>query len=241
MASRERKRPECPAPVSGMLVATPVAEAPGSPQNQSDDAMEKSRPSTPRHPVFSRRDMLQAGTIGLMGLSLPELHALQAAQSAGSSVSTRRAPRAVIYVLPLGWPRSARQLRSQARRSRQRSRRKFHAHPHADGRDPHLPEHLPRLAECSDKWALVRSLSHPTNDHSLGHHIMLTGRSEAPTGFSPARPNPTDFPSIATVAGRMLRQDAGHLPAAAVLPFHLIHSTGRVIPGQYAGMMGAAS
>src|SRR5271167_2091159 len=38
-------------------------------------------------------------------------------------------------------------------------------------------EHLPRLAERSHLWALVRSLTHGSNDHSAGHHIMLTGRS----------------------------------------------------------------
>src|SRR3954469_15620866 len=38
-------------------------------------------------------------------------------------------------------------------------------------------EHLPMLAACSNQWALVRSLTHPYNDHSSGHHVMLTGRS----------------------------------------------------------------
>ena len=47
-------------------------------------------------------------------------------------------------------------------------------------------EHLPMLAERSDLWALCRSLTHPSNDHSLGHHIMLTGRTPAPPGFMSA-------------------------------------------------------
>ncbi|SVC83112.1 uncharacterized protein METZ01_LOCUS335966, partial [marine metagenome] len=29
-------------------------------------------------------------------------------------------------------------------------------------------EHLPMLAQRSDKWALVRSLTHPHNEHSQG-------------------------------------------------------------------------
>ena len=36
------------------------------------------------------------------------------------------------------------------------------------------------LAQRSDKWALVRSLTHPTNGHTLGHYFMLTGHSVAP-------------------------------------------------------------
>ena len=40
------------------------------------------------------------------------------------------------------------------------------------------------LAACSDKWAIVRSLTHPYNEHSIGHHVMLTGRT--PTPVAPA-------------------------------------------------------
>src|SRR5437868_3145680 len=101
----------------------------------------------------------------------------------------------------------------------------------------YICEHLPRLAERSHLWALVRSLTHPSNDHSASHHIMLTGRSDLPAGFSPNRPQPSDWPSIAAVAGTLTRPQ-NNLPPAIVLPERLIHTTGRVIPGQFAGIMG---
>ena len=41
------------------------------------------------------------------------------------------------------------------------------------------------------RWALCRSLTHPSNDHSAGHHIMLTGRTMIPPGFNPSAPLPT--------------------------------------------------
>src|SRR5947208_3648494 len=44
----------------------------------------------------------------------------------------------------------------------------------------HICEHLPLLAQRSQHWALCRSLTHPTNNHSKGHAIMLTGRPELP-------------------------------------------------------------
>ncbi len=100
-----------------------------------------------------------------------------------------------------------------------------------------LCEHLPLLASRTDKYSVVRSLSHHSNDHSAGHHIMLTGRSDLPRGFDPNRPMPTDHPSIVSIVGAMLGRRPD-LPAAAVLPEKLIHSTGRVIPGQFAGQMG---
>ena len=98
-------------------------------------------------------------------------------------------------------------------------------------------EHLPLLAARSQMWALCRSLTHPSNDHSAGHHIMLTGRTQMPTGFNPSSPGSVDWPSIAAVANVATRQ-RHNLPPAVVLPEKLVHYSGRVIPGQFAGEMG---
>jgi hypothetical protein len=98
-------------------------------------------------------------------------------------------------------------------------------------------EHLPMLARRSHLWSMVRSLTHSTNEHSAGHMIMLTGRSELPTGFNPNRPGAGDWPSIAAVAGAVAAS-GNNLPPAIVLPERLVHNTGRVIPGQFAGQMG---
>jgi hypothetical protein len=182
------------------------------------------------HPRLSRRTLLEAGSISLLGLSLPNVLALRAAdQGAGP------APRSVIYVFLSGGlsqhdsfdpkPNTPDNIRGEFRPIATRTPGVY------------ICEHLPRLAQRSDKWAMVRSLTHPSNDHSLGHHIMLTGRSQAPVGFNPAQPRPTDFPSIASVAGALLPR-RNNLPPAAVLPFHYIHHSGRIVPGQFAGEMG---
>jgi hypothetical protein len=99
-------------------------------------------------------------------------------------------------------------------------------------------EHLPQLAQRSHQWAICRSMTHNCNDHSLGHHIMLTGRSPAPVGFDGTKPMGSDFPSIASIVNRLLPSGTT-LPATAVLPETLIHRTGRIIPGQFAGEMGS--
>jgi hypothetical protein len=98
-------------------------------------------------------------------------------------------------------------------------------------------EHLPELAKRSNHWALVRSLTHGSNDHSLGHHIMFTGRSEAPTGFDRTKPQSTDYPSIASLATALLPR-RNNLPPALVLPDKMRHREGRIIPGQFGAMMG---
>jgi uncharacterized protein (DUF1501 family) len=183
------------------------------------------------HPHFTRRSMLQAGGIGLLGLSLPDVWRLRAAAAQNGGP----APRSVIYVF-LSGGLSQHDSFDPKPDAPDNIRGEFH--PIAT-RTPgiHICEHLPRLAQRSGKWALVRSLTHPSNDHSLGHHIMLTGRSAAPIGFNPSMPRATDFPSITSVAGYMLPR-RNNLPPAAVLPYNYIHHTGRIIPGQFAGEMG---
>jgi hypothetical protein len=189
-----------------------------------------------QHPVLTRRRTLQAGAIGLLGLGINHVEMLRAlaAEAGGSSVSPPKA-RAVIYIFLSG---GLSQLDS------------FDLKPNApDGiRGEFKPiatttpgiqicEHLPLLAQRSHLWALVRSLTHRTNDHSAGHMTMLSGRSELPPGFNPSMPRPTDWPSIAAVAGAATRP-RNNLPPAAILPEKLIHFSGRVIPGQFAGIMG---
>ncbi|MFO0864455.1 MAG: DUF1501 domain-containing protein [Gemmataceae bacterium] len=186
--------------------------------------------ATWRHPRFTRRDLLQAGSIGLLGLSLPEVLAARAQAS-----SPARDVKSVIYLFLSGGlaqhesfdpkPEAPDVIRGEFAPIRTKT--------------PGLQicEYLPRLAARSDKWAVLRSLTHSTNDHSLGHHVMLTGRSDRPVGFDPASPRPSDFPTFASLAGKLL-PGRGPLPSSAVIPYHLVHDSGRVIPGQYAGEMG---
>ncbi len=194
----------------------------------------KHAPTQPlRHPVFTRRTALQAGAVGLLGLGMDHVAALRAL--AGSSGV--RAPRArtCIYIFLSG---GLSQLDSFDLKPDAPDTIRGEFKPMAT-RTPgiRICEHLPLLAQRSQRWALVRSLTHPTNGHSEGHMIMLSGRSQLPPGFSGNTPRPTDWPSIAAVAGDATRP-RNNLPPAAVLPDRLVHTTGRVIPGAFAGLMG---
>jgi len=102
-----------------------------------------------------------------------------------------------------------------------------------------ISEHLPGLAQRGHDWALVRSLTHSTNDHTLGHYFMLTGRSVPSPGFRGDRqPRAGDWPSIASIVGDVLPARNHNLPPAIVLPERLVHWSGGVIPGAYGGLMG---
>ncbi|WP_337176620.1 DUF1501 domain-containing protein [Paludisphaera sp.] len=186
--------------------------------------------ATPLHPTFTRRLAIQAGAVGLLGLGLDHLEGLRAA---GSPPGSRA--RSVIFIFLSGGlaqhesfdpkPDAPEEIRGEFRPIATR----------APG--VHICEHLPLLAARSHLWSMVRSLTHPHNDHSAGHHVMLTGRSILPPGFSINQPNSTDWPSIASVVGAV-SGPRGNLPPAVVLPERLVHNTGRVIPGQFAGIMG---
>src|SRR5262249_9268679 len=138
----------------------------------------------------SRRDLLKLGiggiTAGLLGESLIRAVSADARRPADNA-------RSVIYIFLSG---GLSQLDS------------FDLKPDAPGeiRGEFRPtptstpgirvcEPLPRLAQHSDLWAVVRSLSHPSNSHSHGHAMMLCGRTVLAPGFDANRSTPTDWPS----------------------------------------------
>lgn len=192
------------------------------------------QPAGGSHPGtgVTRRCAIQAGMVGLLGLGFNHLAALRAMAASKPPKTTAKS---VIYVFLSGGlaqqesfdlkPGAAREFRGEFKPIPTRT----------DGIE--ICEHLPELAKRSAKWALVRSLTHPSNDHSAGHHIMLTGRTELPEGFDPTKPKPSDWPSIAAMTGALV-PPRNNLPPAIVLPDKIIHNTGRVIPGQFGGLLG---
>src|SRR5262245_2743673 len=134
-----------------------------------------------QHPLVSRRTAIQAGAVGLLGLGMEHLPALRAAggsreaspSRAGGSPGRRAGKaKACIYIFLSGGlsqhesfdlkPDAPAEIRGEFR-------------PAATATPGiHISEYLPGLAKRSRHWALVRSLTHPSNDHTAGHFFMLT-------------------------------------------------------------------
>ncbi len=178
--------------------------------------------------------MIQAGSISLLGLGMNHLASFRQANAAAKSGKLVKA-KSVIYIFLSGG--LAQQDSFDPKPNGPASIRGDFQAIATKAPGVQVCEHLPLLAARSDKWALVRSLTHPYNEHSNGHMVMLSGRTPMPPGFDAGKPKPMDWPSLAAVAGDMLAP-ADNLPPAIVLPERLIHRTGRVIPGQFAGIMG---
>ena len=186
------------------------------------------------HPVFPRRIALQAGAIGLLGLGMNHCEALRVEAETDRSTGSRA--KSAIYIYLSGGPSQIDTFdpKPQAPLG---IRGEFQA---IETATPGvlISEHLPLLAQRSNKWALLRSLTSPENEHGTGTIVMLTGmKSFTPELVTEVKPRRVDWPSIACVAG----YGAGprnNLPPAVVLPERLIHRTGPVFAGQHAGMLG---
>lgn len=189
---------------------------------------------TMHHPQFGRRTMIQAGSVGLLGLGANHLSALRAAEANG--IVPRNSAKTVIFIFLSGGlsqhdsfdlkPNAADDIRGE-----------FNPISTATT-GLQICEHLPKLAAISDKWSVIRSLGTPYNGHSEGHMSLMSGRTPLPPGFNASKPLDTDWPSIASVVGEAVPPRNNNLPPAVVLPERLVHRTGRVIPGQFGGQMG---
>lgn len=192
-----------------------------------------------QHASMTRRTAVQAGAIGLLGLGMNHLDPLRA-MAKESQPAERLAPngkaRSVIYIFLSG---GLSQIDSFDMKPEGPDTVRGEFKPiNTATPGVQICEHMPLLAQRSEKWAVVRSMAHKEPEHSAGHMLMLTGRNILPAGFSPSKPMPRDWPSIAAIANTVSKP-LNNLPPAVVLPETLIHNSGRVIPGQFAGEMGA--
>ncbi len=185
-----------------------------------------------------RRRLLQAGGAGLFGLNLPKI---LAAESQESPIPPRA--KSVIFLFLFGGPSQHEtfDLKPDAP-----EKIRGHYRPIAS-RTPGLQicEKLPQLASISDRFAVVRTLSHSYNDHSGGGHYLQTGhRWQIPVGAG-FNATPEDWPSMGAVVDYVLQQREGlirDLPNYAVIPNSLgrlqTYSVQLKRPGEYAGWLG---
>ena len=184
----------------------------------------------------SRRELLQIGGAGLLGLSLPKLWAAEAAQ-------TPRPARAksVLFVFLYGGPS---QLETFDMKPDAPSAVRGPFRPIAS-RTPGLRicEHLPRLATRSNQFCLIRTVNHPQNDHN-GTHFIQTGHPLPPAqrGADNVDATDKDWPAIGSVVSYLDQRAAGGTPRSfpnyVYLPKLLGHFAGYDINGQYAGWLG---
>ena len=151
----------------------------------------------------TRRDVLQAGALTALGLSLPQL--LHQSTAAQGDAGFGRA-RSCLLVYLFGGP-SHIDLWDMKPDAPAEVRGEFQ--PVATNVPGiRLCEHLPRLARQADKFCLIRSMNHPHPRHGWGLYYMLTGRRHNRPDLD-APPTPDDFPGVGALVAHATRARRG--------------------------------
>lgn len=189
-----------------------------------------------RHSIgMTRRELLQVGYSGLLGVGLPSLLAnrVQAAKATEPVAGLAPNPKQIVIVFLTGAashhdtfdmkPDAPAEVRGEFK-------------PIATAVPGlHLCEHLPHLAKRADKYAVLRTLSHGDNNHLMSTHYVLTGELQ-PGGFFDKIASRDDWPNYAAAAA-YLRPRRDGIPTGVNLPTFLM-SGPLTWPGQHAGLLG---
>lgn len=97
-------------------------------------------------------------------------------------------------------------------------------------------EHLPNFARHADKLAIVRSLTHDSDNHEPSVYRTLTGRINNTLVVPRNQRNRQDAPNLGSIVSTF--SPPGVLPAAVTIPRPIGHS-GVTYSGTHAGWLGA--
>lgn len=188
---------------------------------------------------LTRRQALQVGGAGLFGLSLPQILAAEEAQAKMPFAGGRA--KSVMFLYLFGGPS---QLETFDMKPEAPSKLRGPFKP-ITSRTPDLQlcEHLSRSAAISDKFCVIRSMTHPHNDHNACHYLQTghTWTRSAENG-SDVNARESDWPAMGSVV-EYLSQHASDtrartFPDYVYLPNRLGHLQGYDRTGQYAGWLG---
>lgn len=181
----------------------------------------------------SRRELLQVGSSGLLGLGLPSLLARRTHAADAGSPDAKRSPKSVVIVFLTGAP-SHHDTFDMKLDAPAEIRGEFQ--PIATSIPGYqICEHLPQLAARANKYAIVRSLSHNDNNHLMSTHHVLTGEKQ-PGGFFDKVASRDDWPCYSAGLA-FLRPRGDGLPSGVNLPTFLREGP-LTWPGQHAGLLG---
>lgn len=182
-----------------------------------------------------RRELLRIGGLGGLGLILPELLAGRAAAASTRTSGVRRAKSCIIGFLWGGPPHQ--DLWDLKPEAPAEVRGEFK--PIATSVPGiSISELLPRTAQVAHHFALVRSVTHPDNTHTVAMHYMLSGNRHVRPNSNPMNA-PDDFPCFGSVVQK-LRPSGSPLPSGISLNAPATeYPSGHVFPGFFAGFLGS--
>lgn len=186
---------------------------------------------------ISRRTLLQAGGVGLLGLSLPRLLAAQQQGDAAALPPGAGRAKRCIFLFMWGGP-SQLDTFDMKPEAPDEVRGSFKS---ISTPVPGLQicEHFQKLAPHMDKVAVIRSLNHSDPAHLSSGHATLTGHQAPELNSDAAPPSERDTPHLGSTLARV-RPTTGALPSFVTLPWLAYHpaAPGGQAPGQHGGWLG---
>lgn len=183
---------------------------------------------------MNRRDaMIRLGQFGLGALTLPDLVRADSLSAAAARKVGKLRAKSCIYLFLWGGPpqQDMWDLKPNAP-----SGVRSHFQPIAT-RAPgvQIADQLPLTAAVADKFAILRSLTHPSNVHETSVYHMLTGRVDNTLVAPRNHRKRSDFPNVGSVVSRF--SPMGEMPAAVTIPRPIGHD-GITYSGTHAGFLG---
>lgn len=160
----------------------------------------------------ARREFLRAGSLALLGMSLPHLFQARAAAAAPAAGGAFGRAKRIILLFMWGGPaqQDTWDMKPDAPAEYRGDFKTIGTN--VDG--VRICEHFPLLARRCDRLAIVRSMHHPDVNHLTATHFLLTGQD------MPNRQGPTalDWPNMGAVLGRLGRGNPALPPYVALRP-----------------------
>ncbi len=180
-----------------------------------------------RESSLNRRKLLRVGALGLAGLTLPHL-----LRAEGTSRRGNARARSIIFLNQFGGP-SHHDTFDMKPDAPDNIRGEFR--PIAT-RVPgtRICEHLPNLARISDKFCIIRSVSHWMRNHNSASYYCLTGVAP-PLDDIRLRDTLDLYPAYGSTVAR-LRPADDRMPSFVAYP-HILRD-GSITPGQHASFLG---
>jgi hypothetical protein len=179
----------------------------------------------------SRRSILKAGGMGLLGLTVPKL--LQAGESKGPSLPIAPRARSVIFLFQWGGPSQIDIL--DMKPDAPSEYRSPHRQIRTSCPDLEICEHLPRLATFMDRCTVIRTLHHTMTNHNSAGYYALTGHAP-PTDDQRLRDSLDLYPAYGSVIDHLAPSAIPELPTFVSYP-HVV-ADGSKTPGQHASFLG---
>ncbi len=176
---------------------------------------------------FSRRTLLQAGPLSLLGL-------VTGSAVAGEMTSGEKG-KSLILLYMTGGP--AQQETFDPKPDAPEGTRGEFKPTATNVPGIQICEHLPLLAKQAHRFAIIRSTWHGSDTHGVGVHYNLTGLKHAPRSGGEPQVDRRDPPCIGSVI-RQLRGDRNGLPGAIQLPRQVGDQNNAHWGGQHAGFLG---